>query len=283
MKKCSLCKNTKPLEAFSLDSRNKKTGRRARCKECISNATDVEYQCERNKKSYERDKERIRANRLKDPKRIAARIRGEVRIEKSLKARLVKALKIKLRIQVREEKEAIGRPIREQKAREIEALRCFAKWRKSIASEEWKNQWKLGCDRRSYNKCGRERDARNRRQWKIDNPELSKARARVRNDKREERLKGLHDGTVTDKAILRLKTERLLCPYCGVGLNNNIHLDHMQPVSLGGKHSIKNLMSCCDVCNIKKSNKPFDEWVSVLREPYRVIAKDEYNRKRVSC
>ncbi len=45
------------------------------------------------------------------------------------------------------------------------------------------------------------------------------------------------------------------CPYCGGILNNgNTHLDHIYPVSKGGKSTAKNLIFVCAQCNQDKSN-----------------------------
>lgn len=48
------------------------------------------------------------------------------------------------------------------------------------------------------------------------------------------------------------------CPYCGIKLNYNIkqdvHLDHIYPVSKGGMSTRKNLVYVCCDCNLKKSN-----------------------------
>jgi hypothetical protein len=46
------------------------------------------------------------------------------------------------------------------------------------------------------------------------------------------------------------------CQYCGrkppeVGL----HVDHRNPVSLGGEHSMENLLTACSECNLGKSNR----------------------------
>lgn len=45
------------------------------------------------------------------------------------------------------------------------------------------------------------------------------------------------------------------CPYCNGDLNNgNAHLDHIYPVSKGGKSSARNLVFVCAQCNRDKSN-----------------------------
>jgi len=63
----------------------------------------------------------------------------------------------------------------------------------------------------------------------------------------------------TQKAF-RMQAEKISgCPYCGnpfetKALNNNIHLDHIYPVSKGGQSVNENLVFICSDCNSKKSN-----------------------------
>jgi len=46
-----------------------------------------------------------------------------------------------------------------------------------------------------------------------------------------------------------------VCPYCNGDLNDgNAHLDHIYPVSKGGKSTAKNLVFVCAQCNQDKSN-----------------------------
>lgn len=43
------------------------------------------------------------------------------------------------------------------------------------------------------------------------------------------------------------------CAYCGS--NKNLEIDHIHPVSKGGKSLIPNLQVLCKTCNCKKGNK----------------------------
>jgi 5-methylcytosine-specific restriction endonuclease McrA len=47
------------------------------------------------------------------------------------------------------------------------------------------------------------------------------------------------------------------CFYCGA---KSEHLDHVTPISRGGRHSIGNLIQSCAGCNLSKSKKTIMEW-----------------------
>ena len=48
------------------------------------------------------------------------------------------------------------------------------------------------------------------------------------------------------------------CVYCGS--NQRLTVDHIQPLSKGGSHSLVNLATACRSCNSSKSAKTPEEW-----------------------
>ena len=50
------------------------------------------------------------------------------------------------------------------------------------------------------------------------------------------------------------------CFYCGT--SENITLDHVIPLSRGGKHSVGNIVPACGRCNSSKGSKTIIEWRS---------------------
>lgn len=52
---------------------------------------------------------------------------------------------------------------------------------------------------------------------------------------------------------------RNLCAYCG-GNTGGIHMDHVIPVSRGGRHAIGNVLPACQACNLAKGAKLLAEW-----------------------
>lgn len=62
------------------------------------------------------------------------------------------------------------------------------------------------------------------------------------------------DGTLTPSVVGRLFAEAKVCPYCNVEMSPRVkELDHVMPLSKGGKHSITNVVVCCRPCNRAKA------------------------------
>ena len=85
-----------------------------------------------------------------------------------------------------------------------------------------------------------------------------------------------------------LTEEREYCPYCHTKFTEvapnafnpaQIHLDHMDPLQLGGEHSIRNTVNCCGPCNIKKGKLRFAEWLQKLDSGKREYARRVYIEK----
>jgi 5-methylcytosine-specific restriction endonuclease McrA len=104
------------------------------------------------------------------------------------------------------------------------------------------------------------------RKWRIENKERKKAtdkawqqrnRVNVRNISLRRRARLTSNGIfrVSEKEILQLLSRA--CFYCGKMAD---HIDHIIPVSRGGRHSIGNLTGACAPCNLSKGSKFLMEW-----------------------
>lgn len=89
-----------------------------------------------------------------------------------------------------------------------------------------------------------------------------------------------------------LYVAQLSCPYCGgrlgplpillpeaVGEGQTAHLDHMDPLSLGGEDSVRNALYVCRACNLAKGKRSFVDWLSMLTPACREIARRIYQEK----
>lgn len=57
-----------------------------------------------------------------------------------------------------------------------------------------------------------------------------------------------------------LTRDQYTCQYCGRSAPDVVlHVDHLQPVSLGGTNHPYNLLASCEACNISKSDTPLPE------------------------
>jgi 5-methylcytosine-specific restriction endonuclease McrA len=61
--------------------------------------------------------------------------------------------------------------------------------------------------------------------------------------------------------------DHYMCQYCGS--RDNLTLDHVQPVSRGGKSHWENVVTACYRCNSKKGNKTPEEAGMPLMQPPR--------------
>lgn len=88
-----------------------------------------------------------------------------------------------------------------------------------------------------------------------------------KNAERKELMKITDDGTVTNEYLEFIYHEQNgKCMYCGCDLNESgKHLDHIIPLSKGGKHTCTNIQWLCPTCNLSKGDKLEEEWLKKER------------------
>jgi 5-methylcytosine-specific restriction endonuclease McrA len=89
------------------------------------------------------------------------------------------------------------------------------------------------------------------------NLERSRALAREQFHRRREASRGM---TVDASVIATLAAQA--CVYCGG--TEHIEIDHITPLSRGGKHTPENLAPACRPCNRSKGAKLLSEWLAVV-------------------
>ena len=86
--------------------------------------------------------------------------------------------------------------------------------------------------------------------------------AKNNREKRRGYWQRYHSQKVTNAfSISNYEIEKLYnsnCFYCGA--SENITMDHVIPLSRGGKHSIGNIVPACGKCNYSKNDKTITEW-----------------------
>jgi 5-methylcytosine-specific restriction endonuclease McrA len=87
------------------------------------------------------------------------------------------------------------------------------------------------------------------------------ARGRIHAKTQSAKRRGARVERVTSAQLERLmQKQRFRCAICLVKIpEKRRHLDHVMPISRGGKHAISNLQWLCPPCNIEKRDKdPID-------------------------
>ena len=102
-----------------------------------------------------------------------------------------------------------------------------------------------------YNRKNRDAYNAKLRKWRKENP--AKVQVWVRNRRaREKGLAGSH--TVQDILDL-MKSQKGLCVYCRCDIKKKYQVDHIIPVSSGGRNDKQNLQLLCRQCNLDKRAK----------------------------
>lgn len=92
--------------------------------------------------------------------------------------------------------------------------------------------------------------------------------ARLTANKHRRRRPEVDDGTLDKVTLRRLFATAKRCPYCWHQMKSkDKSLDHMEPISRGGKHSIGNVIVCCLRCNMRKRDLPFHDWLGMIPVP----------------
>ena len=110
---------------------------------------------------------------------------------------------------------------------------------------------------RKYKEANKERLLATQKQRRKNNPEKVFSGNHVRRQRMADN--GLF--VITKKDFVRLMSSP--CLYCG---GKTVEIDHIIPLSRGGRHSIGNLAPSCGPCNRSKSNKFVTEFQKYKRE-----------------
>lgn len=108
--------------------------------------------------------------------------------------------------------------------------------------------------RRASAKWRRENKERHRaldKAWRTSNPEKASAIKAARRA-RKKNVGGRHTGNQL-KALL--VTQKWKCANCRTSIRKKRHVDHIQPIALGGSNDIKNIQLLCPRCNLAKRSK----------------------------
>jgi len=113
---------------------------------------------------------------------------------------------------------------------------------------------------RRWRANNREQERVRVREMRWKNIELTRIRAREYTSRRKSKILGNPWSlSISDNDLSRLLRDKC-CGYCRTAIINTPHLDHIIPISRGGRHSISNLIISCQLCNLTKYNFTVAEW-----------------------
>jgi 5-methylcytosine-specific restriction endonuclease McrA len=114
--------------------------------------------------------------------------------------------------------------------------------------------------RRNYYLTHKETEIKRVSNWHKSTEQGKQRRKRARLN-RQALVRNAESKFITRKDFLGLASSP--CFYCGS--TNNLTLDHVIPLSRGGRHSIGNLVSACNLCNATKNTRLIVEWKKETR------------------
>lgn len=119
------------------------------------------------------------------------------------------------------------------------------------------NREKVAAYQQVYYQRRREELKTRTQEWKAANPEQARAHRAARNAK----TRGAENDVSSDIVSRLLVAQRSKCANCACKLGETgYHLDHITPISKGGKHADANLELLCPSCNLSKFNKDPLDW-----------------------
>ena len=111
----------------------------------------------------------------------------------------------------------------------------------------------------------------NRRKWIAQNPAYRENRLQIgrRGSSSHRARKRGATGYMPRGVLAILSQTQKTCPLCGVSLKRvAVHIDHVVPLALGGRHDLGNLQLLCDSCNRLKSAR---DPIEVARQHGRLM------------
>jgi hypothetical protein len=79
--------------------------------------------------------------------------------------------------------------------------------------------------------------------------------------------------------VIRLMEGREACLYCDLKIPQELERDHMDPRSRGGWDHPSNFVYVCKACNQRKGDTLFADWLQVIPEKCRDLARRVYVSK----
>lgn len=138
--------------------------------------------------------------------------------------------------------------VKEYQAKAKQNLRLNPEYSKNYYE---KNKAKLNAKHREWRAKNHKKAREIEKNYRLKNPQVGRLQSQRRRALKMQN--GIFLVTVNDS----IKILKNSCFYCG---QDSQHLDHVIPLTRGGRHSLGNLVASCAKCNISKNNKTIMEW-----------------------
>lgn len=116
--------------------------------------------------------------------------------------------------------------------------------------------------RKAFAESHREQLNVNAQRWRQRNPEKRRVVSKNNKIKRAKAVGSCSPQQWLDK----LNFFGWRCYLCGIKLTSDaLHMDHRKPITLGGSHWPANLAPACIPCNLRKNDKPEQEYRAIMK------------------
>lgn len=122
-------------------------------------------------------------------------------------------------------------------------------------------------DRLGYNRVYRQentpKETNRNKKYRRTHPEITANKSR----NRRARKNGNGGSHTVDDIINQLKSQKHRCYWCNKNLQTRkYHVDHVIPLSKGGKNDPSNIVISCPICNLTKGDKTLEQWISATQD-----------------
>ena len=93
------------------------------------------------------------------------------------------------------------------------------------------------------------------KEWQLANPEKRKLQHSKGKAKRRAMLAKVESNLSASDIREVYSLQSGMCAYCGDKVGLNYHVDHIDPIALGGANTIDNIAIACPPCNLAKGPK----------------------------
>lgn len=120
------------------------------------------------------------------------------------------------------------------------------------------NRERIASRRAEWKEENRERVAAKNAEWTRNNPEKNRLKSAARRA-----LKKSSGGALSNGIVAQLmQAQSGLCACCGASLSSGYHIDHIVPLSKGGRNSDDNVQLLTPACNLQKSDRDWAEFLA---------------------